>query len=84
MLQGMKESLSQDTISKQELTSKVFAAIYESDLGYANLKILASSQEDDILVDRDNDRHNYQDQIVQSIPAFTIYLYASILSNGGV
>ena len=69
-----ERKLSQDTMSKQELTSKVFAAIYESDLGYANLKILASSQEDDILVDRDNDRHNYQDQIVQSIPALP-YIY---------
>ena len=70
-----ERKLSQDTMSKQELTSKVFAAIYESDLGYANLKILASSQEDDILVDRDNDRHNYQDQIVQAIPALP-YIYS--------
>ena len=66
--------LSQDTLSKQQITSKVFAAIYESDLGYANLKILASTQEDDVLVDRDNDRHNYQDQIVQSIPQLP-YIY---------
>ena len=28
----------------------VFAAIYESDFGYANLKIMASIQEDDISV----------------------------------
>ena len=69
-----ERKLSQDTLSKQKLTSKVFAAIYESDLGYANLKILASTQEDDILVDRDNDRHNYQDQIVQSIPSLP-YIY---------
>ena len=69
-----ERKLSQDTLSKQELSSKVFAAIYESDLGYANLKILASTQEDDILVDRDNDRHNYQDQIVQSIPSLP-YIY---------
>jgi len=34
--------LSQDSISNHELTSKIFAAIYESDLGYANLKIMAS------------------------------------------
>ena len=51
--------LSQDSLSKQELTSKVIALIYESDLGFASLKILASSQEDDVLVVRDNDRHNY-------------------------
>ena len=69
-----ERKLSQDTLSKQQITSKVFAAIYESDLGYANLKILASSQEDDVLVDRDNDRHNYQDQIVQSIPQLP-YIY---------
>ena len=42
--------LSQDTLSNQELTSSVYAAIYESDLGFANLKILASKQKDDILV----------------------------------
>ena len=34
--------LRQDTISNHELTSSVFAAIYESDLGYANLKVMAS------------------------------------------
>ena len=63
---GMRK-LSQDTISKQELTSSVFAVIYENDLGYANLKVLASTQEDDILVVRDNDRHNYGDSVL-SIP----------------
>ena len=63
---GMRK-LSQDTISKQELTSSVFAVIYENDLGYANLKVLASTQEDDILVVRDNDRHNYGDPVL-SIP----------------
>ena len=59
--------LSQNTVSNQELTSSVFALIYESDLGYANLKILASTQEDDISVTRDNDRHNFGD-LVLSIP----------------
>mgnify|MGYP001361752779 FL=1 len=39
---GMRK-LSQNTISKQELTSSVFAMIFETDLGYASLKILASS-----------------------------------------
>ena len=56
--------LSQDSLSKQELTSKVIALIYESDLGFASLKILASSQEDDVLVVRDNDRHNYGDPVL--------------------
>jgi iron complex outermembrane receptor protein len=59
--------LSQDTISKHELTSSIFAAIYESDLGFATLKAMASIQEDDILVVRDNDRHN-QGDLVLSIP----------------
>ena len=63
---GMRK-LSQNTISKQELTSKVIAMIFETDLGYASLKILASSQEDDISVTRDNDRHNFGD-LVLSIP----------------
>ena len=63
---GMR-NLAQDTISNQELSSSVFAAIYENDLGYANLKIVASTQEDDISVTRDNDRHNYGD-LVLSIP----------------
>ena len=56
--------LRQDTISNHTLTSSVFAAIFESDLGYANLKIMASIQEDDISVTRDNDRHNFGDSVL--------------------
>ena len=69
--------LAQDTLSNQELTSKVFAAIYEQDLGYASLKILASSQEDDISVTRDNDRHNLG-ETVAAIPGLegTTYIKA--------
>tara|TARA_B100000029_G_scaffold13645_1_gene14341 strand:- start:2645 stop:4978 length:2334 start_codon:yes stop_codon:yes gene_type:complete len=59
--------LSQDTVSKHELTSSVFAGIYESDLGFATLRAMASLQEDDILVVRDNDRHNFGDSVL-SIP----------------
>ena len=66
--------LSQDTMSKQELSSKIFAVIYESDLGYANLKVLASKQEDDILVVRDNDRHSAGVQPVLSMPGLP-YIY---------
>ncbi len=66
--------LSQDTLSKQELSSKIFAVIYESDLGYANLKVLASKQEDDILVVRDNDRHAAGVQPVLSMPGLP-YIY---------
>ena len=67
---GMRK-LSQNTISKQELTSKVIAMIFDTDLGYASLKILASSQEDDISVTRDNDRHNIGDSVL-SIPGLGI------------
>ena len=56
--------LSQDSLSKQELTSKVLALIYESDLGFASLKVIGSIQEDDVLVVRDNDRHNYGDPVL--------------------
>ena len=63
--------LRQDSISNHELTSSVFAAIYESDLGYANLKIMASIQEDDISVTRDNDRHNYGDLVI-AIPGLPL------------
>ena len=66
--------LSQDTMSKQELSSKIFALIYESDLGFANLKVLASKQEDDILVVRDNDRHAAGVQPVLSMPGLP-YIY---------
>ena len=55
--------LYQDSLSKHDLTSLVIAAIYERDLGFANLKAMASSQEDDISVNRDNDRHNYGDPV---------------------
>ena len=61
--------LMQDSVSNHELTSFVFAAIYENDLGFANLKIMASVQEDDISVTRDNDRHNYGDPMI-TIPGF--------------
>ena len=56
---GDARRLSQDTISDHDLTSMVVAAIYENDLGFANLKVMASIQDDDISVTRDNDRHNF-------------------------
>ncbi|MDC2972365.1 TonB-dependent receptor [Gammaproteobacteria bacterium] len=67
--------LNQDTMSKQELSSKIFALTYESDLGFANLKVMASVQEDDILVVRDNDRHSFGRQLVLSIPGFAGVTY---------
>ena len=70
-----RRNLSQDTVSKHELSSMVVAAIYESDLGFANLKIIASVQEDDVLVVRDNDRHNYLDPVlsIEGLPAGATY-----------
>ena len=53
--------LRQDSASVYELTSEIVAGIFNTDLGFANLKILASMQEDDIYVSRDNDRHNFGD-----------------------
>ncbi len=67
--------LIQDTMSKQELSSKIFALTYESDLGFANLKVMASVQEDDILVVRDNDRHSFGRQLMLSIPGFAGVTY---------
>ena len=53
--------LAQDSASDYELSSEVIAAILNVELGFADLKILASTQEDDIYVSRDNDRHNFGD-----------------------
>ncbi|MDC3078521.1 TonB-dependent receptor [SAR86 cluster bacterium] len=64
-------NLRQDTLSKLSLTSSVFAGIYEKDLGFANLKVLASSQSDSILVERDNDRHVYG-TAAPSIPGISL------------
>ena len=60
---GDARRLSQDTVSNHDLTSTVVAAIYENDLGFANLKVMASIQDDDISVTRDNDRHNFGDLV---------------------
>ena len=53
--------LAQDSASDYKLSSEVLAAILNVELGFADLKILASTQEDDIYVSRDNDRHNFGD-----------------------
>jgi iron complex outermembrane receptor protein len=52
-------NLKQDTLSNLDLSSSIYAGIYEKDLGFANLKVSVSTQKDDISVDRDNDRHLY-------------------------
>ena len=66
--------LAQDAPSEQILTSAVYAAVYESDLGFADLKLIASSQRDDISVRRDNDRHDFG--VASSIPGVSTYPYA--------
>ena len=53
--------LAQDSASDYQLSSEVLAAILNVELGFADLKILGSIQEDDIYVTRDNDRHNFGD-----------------------
>jgi len=53
--------LAQDSASDYQLSSEVLAAILNIELGFADLKVLTSSQEDDIYVSRDNDRHNFGD-----------------------
>ena len=53
--------LAQDSASDYQLSSEVIAAILNVELGFADLKILTSTQEDDIYVSRDNDRHNFGD-----------------------
>ncbi|MDA8815606.1 TonB-dependent receptor [Gammaproteobacteria bacterium] len=53
--------LAQDSASNYKLSSEVLAAVLNVELGFADLKILASTQEDDIYVSRDNDRHNFGD-----------------------
>ena len=68
-------NLNQDTLSRLELTSTIIAGIYEKDLGFANLKVLASTQSDSISVDRDNDRHFYQDA-APSLPGVAAYAKA--------
>ena len=53
--------LAQDSASDYKLSSEIIAAILDVELGFADLKVLASTQEDDIYVMRDNDRHNFGD-----------------------
>ena len=64
--------LSQDTMSTQSLSSFISAGIFETDLDFANLKILFSYQRDEISVDRDNDRHN-TGVAASSIPGVSAY-----------
>ncbi len=71
--------LDQDAPSMQVLTSSIYAAIFEQDLGFANLKMLASSQRDDITVRRDNDRHSYGTAAtsIPPLPPANVGIYVS-------
>jgi len=52
--------LAQDSLSSYELESQLYSLTLEWDLGAATLKSLTSYQNDDIAIQRDNDRHDYR------------------------
>ena len=52
--------LAQDSLSSYELESQLYSMTLEWDLGGVTLKSLTSYQNDDIAIQRDNDRHDYR------------------------
>jgi len=52
--------LAQDSLSSYELESQLYSMTLEWDLGAVTLKSLTSYQNDDIAIQRDNDRHDYR------------------------
>ena len=52
--------LAQDSLSHYELESQLYSLTLEWDLGSITLKSLTSYQNDDIAIQRDNDRHDYR------------------------
>jgi iron complex outermembrane receptor protein len=52
--------LAQDSLSSYELESQLYSLTLEWDLGSVTLKSLTSYQNDDIAIQRDNDRHDYR------------------------
>ena len=52
--------LAQDSLSSYELESQLFSMTLEWDFGGVTLKSLTSYQNDDIAIQRDNDRHDYR------------------------
>ncbi len=52
--------LAQDSLSSYELESQLYSLTLEWDLGAVTLKSLTSYQNDDIAIQRDNDRHDYR------------------------
>jgi len=53
-------NLAQDSLSSYELESQLYSLTLEWDLGAVTLKSLTSYQNDDIAIQRDNDRHDYR------------------------
>ena len=68
--------LVQDTEANFQLTSKLAAAILEVGLSNSTLKAIASWQKDDVLVKRDNDRHNFGDIHIGGLWAGLPYIRA--------
>ena len=68
--------LVQDTEANFQLTSKLAAAILEVGLTNSTLKAIASWQKDDVLVKRDNDRHNFGDIHIGGLWAGLPYIRA--------
>mgnify|MGYP001446590402 FL=1 len=68
--------LVQDTEANFELTSKLAAAILEIGLSNSTLKAIASWQKDDVLIKRDNDRHNFGDIHIGGLWAGLPYIRA--------
>ncbi len=53
-------NLAQDSLSSYALESQLYSLTLEWDLGGVTLKSLTSYQNDDIAIQRDNDRHDYR------------------------
>ena len=53
-------NLAQDSLSSYDLESQLYSLTLEWDLGGATLKSLTSYQNDEISIQRDNDRHDYR------------------------
>ena len=63
-------NLAQDTESSYQLESKLVGLIVETDLDFATAKYLGSWQEDEIEIQRDNDRHAFSTNPEITISAF--------------
>ena len=59
--------LRQDSLAEYQLTSELYSAVLEWDLEPFTVKSLSSYQKDDVLIRRDNDRHD-----LDSLPPFAL------------